>query len=117
MPKGADMTNLKRSAVEPAPRSGTIISPSSVSVLAPGERHAPIAELSPSKKRTGGLLQRRWAQQERRSLAWGTRWQANIRDYDRRSRARWYADGDHKPSKWFSKTNGTWELVRTDFIV
>ena len=50
MPKGADMTNLKRSAVEPAPRSGTIISPSSVSVLAPGERHAPIAELSPSKK-------------------------------------------------------------------
>ena len=31
--------------------------------------------------------------------------------------ARWYADGDHKTSKWFSTTNGTWDLVRTDFIV
>jgi hypothetical protein len=46
---GADMTRLKDSAVEPASRSETV-SPSSVSVLAPGERHAPIADLSPSKR-------------------------------------------------------------------
>jgi hypothetical protein len=49
IPKGADMTSLKGSAVKPAFRSETI-SPSSVSVLAPGERQAPIAELSPSKR-------------------------------------------------------------------
>jgi hypothetical protein len=110
------MTSLKGNAVEPASRSETIC-PSSVSVLAPGERHAPIADISRQKERIGGLLQRGWAQQEKRSLAWGTRWQANIRDYDRRSRARWYVDGDDKTSKWFSTTNGSWDLVRTDFIV
>jgi len=43
------MTSLKDNAVEHASR-GEKICPSSVSVLAPGERHAPIAELSPSKK-------------------------------------------------------------------
>ena len=43
------MTSLKGSAVEPASRGETIC-PSSVSTLAAGERHAPIAELSPAKK-------------------------------------------------------------------
>jgi hypothetical protein len=43
------MTSLKGSAVEPASRGETIC-PSSVSVLAAGERHAPIAELSPAKR-------------------------------------------------------------------
>jgi hypothetical protein len=43
------MTSLKGSALDSTSRSETICS-SSASVLAPGERHAPIAELSPSKK-------------------------------------------------------------------
>ena len=43
------MTSLKGSALEPASRNETICS-SSASFLAPGERHAPIEELSPSKK-------------------------------------------------------------------
>src|SRR5262245_38224537 len=43
------MTSLKGSAVEPASRGETIC-PSSVSVLAAGERHAPIAELSAAKR-------------------------------------------------------------------
>ena len=43
------MTSLKGSAVEPTSRGETIC-PSSVSVLAAGERHAPIAELSPAKR-------------------------------------------------------------------
>ena len=43
------MTRLRDSAVEPASRSQAISS-SSASVLAPGERHAPIGDLSPSKR-------------------------------------------------------------------
>jgi hypothetical protein len=43
------MTSLKGSAVELA-SPGEPICPPSASVLAPGERHAPVAELSPSKK-------------------------------------------------------------------
>jgi len=43
------MTSLKSSPLEPASRNETICS-SSASFLAPGERHAPIEELSPSKK-------------------------------------------------------------------
>jgi hypothetical protein len=43
------MTRLEDSAVEPVCRRETI-SPSSVSVLAPGERDAPVADLSPSKR-------------------------------------------------------------------
>src|SRR5262249_1311590 len=49
IPKGANMTSLKGSAVEPASRGETICL-SSVPVLAAGERHAPIAELSPAKR-------------------------------------------------------------------
>jgi len=59
----------------------------------------------------GRLLQRGWAPQERRSLAWATRWQGSIRHDDRRSRARWNVDGDHKSSIWFSTTDGARELV------
>ena len=62
----------------------------------------------------GRLLQRGWAPQERRSLAWATRWQASIWHDDRRSRARWNADGDHKSSIWFSTTDGARELVCAD---
>ena len=43
------MTRLRDSAVEHASRSEAISS-SSVSVLALGERHAPIGDLSPSKR-------------------------------------------------------------------
>src|SRR5215468_5329896 len=62
----------------------------------------------------GRLLQRGWAPQERRSLAWVTGWQASIRHDDRRSRARWNVDGDHKSSIWFSTTDGARELVCAD---
>src|SRR5499427_3092492 len=62
----------------------------------------------------GCLLQRGWAPQERRGLAWGTRWQASIRHDDRRSRARWNVDGDHKSSIWFSTTDAARELVCAD---
>src|SRR5262249_55323597 len=62
----------------------------------------------------GRLLQRGWPPQERRSLAWATRWQASIRHDDRRSRARWNVDGDHKSSIWFSTTDGARELVSAD---
>src|SRR5262249_37220886 len=62
----------------------------------------------------GRLLQRGWAPQERRILAWVTGWQASIRHDDRRSRARWNADGDHKSSIWFSTTDGARELVCAD---
>src|SRR5262249_33254185 len=62
----------------------------------------------------GRLLQRGWAPQERRSLAWATRWQASIRHDDRRSRARWNVDGDHKSSIWFSTTDAARELVCAD---
>ena len=33
---------------------------------------------------------------------------------DRRPRARWNVDGDHKSSIWFSTTDGARELVRAD---
>src|SRR5262249_2447682 len=59
----------------------------------------------------GRLLQRGWAPQERRSLAWVTGWQASIRHDDRRSRARWNVDGEHKSSIWLSTTDGARELV------
>src|SRR5262249_18517657 len=62
----------------------------------------------------GRLLQRGWAPQERRSLAWVTGWQASIPHDDRRSRARWNVDGDHKSSIWFSTTDGARELVCAD---
>src|SRR5262249_56416005 len=62
----------------------------------------------------GRLLQRGWAQKERRSLAWVPGWQASIRHDDRRSRARWNVDGDHKSSIWFSTTDGARELVCAD---
>jgi len=47
-------------------------------------------------------------------LAWVTGWQASIRHDDRRSRARWNVDGDHKSSIWFSTTDGARELVCAD---
>jgi hypothetical protein len=46
---GADMTMLQDKNVEPAPQS-EMISPSYLPLLAPGERPAPIAFLSPSKR-------------------------------------------------------------------
>jgi len=62
----------------------------------------------------GRLLQRGWAPEERRSLAWVTGGQASIRHDDRRSRARWNVGGDHKSSIWFSTVDGARELVCAD---
>ena len=108
------MTTLQDSAVGPASQN-ELISPARLLLLAPSEPPAPIAILSPAKRNAlvacfnaGGL------HKKRRSLAWVTGWQASIRHDDRRSRARWNVDGDHKSSIWFSTTDGARELVCAD---
>ena len=86
------MTTLKDNAVETAFGS-RVIYPSS---FAPRERHAPIADLSPSKRsalvacfKAGGLNRKTELGMEHQVAS-------HIRHYDRRSRARWNADSDHK---------------------
>src|SRR5215831_13941500 len=102
------MTTLQDNAVDPTFQN-ELISPARLLLLAPSEPRAPIAILSACQtKCPGRLLQRGWAPQERRSLAWATRWQASIRHDDCRSGARWNVDGDHKSSIWFSTTDGAY---------
>src|SRR5262252_4330070 len=72
------------------------------------------ASIACQTKCPGRLLQCGWAPQEKRGLAWAPRWQASIRHDDRRSRARWNVDGDHKSSIWFSTTDAARELVCAD---
>jgi hypothetical protein len=93
------MTTLQDTAVGPASQD---------------EPRADRNSIACQTKCPGRLLQRGWAPQERRSLAWVTGWQASIRHDDRRSRARWNVDGDHKSPIWFSTTDGARELVCAD---
>src|SRR5262249_17108862 len=85
-----------------------------VAARAQGAARADRNSIACQTKCPGRLLQRGWAPQERRSLAWVTGWQASIRHDDRRSRARWNVGGDHKSSIWFSTTDGGRELVCAD---
>src|SRR5262249_1995570 len=65
-------------------------------------------------KGPGPLLKRGWAPKKSGSLAGPPRGKASTRHDDRRSRARWNVDGDHKSSIWFSTTDGARELVCAD---
>src|SRR5262249_40947670 len=89
----------------------------SCACVAAGAQEAARAEGDSSAGQTkcpARLLKRGWAPQKRGGLAGATRWQASIRHDDRRSRARWNVDGDHKSSIWFSTTDGARELVCAD---
>src|SRR6201981_3840461 len=94
------MTTLQDTAVGPASQD---------------EPRAPIAILSPAKRNAlvacfnaGGLQKKDGAWH---GLPGG---KASIRHDDRRSRARWNVDGDHKSSIWFSTIDGARELVCAD---
>ena len=106
------MTTLQDAAVGSASQNDC---PARLLLLAPSEPRAPITILSPAKRNAlvacfnaGGLHKKDGAWH---GLPGG---KPSIRHDDRRSRARWNVDGDHKSSIWFSTTDGARELVCAD---
>src|SRR5262249_56573190 len=76
---------------------------------APARNSSPAQQNAPVRLVHGG-----GAVKKRGGLAGVAGCQASIRHDDRRSRARWNVDGEHKSSIWFSTTDGARELVCAD---